>query len=378
MIDLDDLATTYIDGLVIPAGPGVEAIRARGRQRRTRIVTAWAAAATVVACILGVGALAVLDGGSQSISAADDTPEVEPTGLVDMDDQLSVLDDWSLEELPSVWTPSVRGWTTETINMSAPNRFYNDGAQASYLLRRGSEELSVEILHGQVDLADPGRTSIVLDRPDGSRSAQVSERSDETTLLWNERPGANTGIAVIIHGATLDRVIGAASDLALEERRLVGSDAPDTQLLEVDRFILLEGVTSGATWQITRSDQALPILEVHGIAPTVTSSLEGLPTFGPDLAVTSISYDRRQINMLRIPNDAVAELVDPERNRIPLPTVAVAGTTYSIAVAPIPAGKQASVIIVRYADGTETNIGLPWIPTSGWSTASLAYTTPED
>ncbi|MGB5756588.1 MAG: hypothetical protein WBM50_06710 [Acidimicrobiales bacterium] len=375
MIDVDDLAASYVDSLVIPAGPGVGAIRARGQRRRRRFVAASALACAVSVSLVGAGVFAIWGGRSQSISAVGGGPDGQRTDQVatlDLDSQLAVLGDWDATELPLVPTPSLPGWTVETVWVSA-DRFYASGTWAMYVLRADDNELSVDISSGQVELGGPGKEAIVLDRPQGPVTAALDETGDGVTLLWNERPGANTGTAVVIRGASVERVVTAGETLVFEDLPLAGAHSPETQTLASDRVVLLQGVTGGVEWQVSRSGKQLPVLEVAGIAPTTASALSGLSTNGPSVTVASISFDGRQINMLRIPNGATAELVDPEQDRIQLPTTAVAGTTYSIAVAPIPAGKQAPVVVVSDGAGTRTTIGLPWIPADGWSSMSLSF-----
>ncbi|MEM9654429.1 MAG: hypothetical protein AAGA65_20215 [Actinomycetota bacterium] len=285
-----------------------------------------------------------------------------------------MLDDWNAEDIPVVPTPSLVGWTVETIGAST-DRYYSSGSWSAYSLRAGSDELILETLSGQVELSSPGKDPITLDRPQGPVPAALQGTGEDMTLLWNERPGVNTGTAVTLRGGDdLDALVAAGEAVVFNDLPLTGATTPRTQPLAPSRVLLLQGVTSGVEWQVTRLERELPVLEVDGRAPVVTGhSVSGISTDGPEVVLSSISYDGRQLNMLRIPIGATAELHTPANDKIALPTVEVEATTYSIAVAPIPAGKQASIITVTDSTGSQTLVGLPWAPETGWSTMTLSF-----
>ena len=81
-----------------------------------------------------------------------------------------------------------------------------------------------------------------------------------------------------------------------------------------------------------------------------------------------ISKDGVQIIAIEVPGNAQSvSIISAGAEPIILPISMLDDTRTQLAVAPIPARRDAAVISVLLADGTESTIGLPRIPERGWS-----------
>ncbi|MCP5033760.1 MAG: hypothetical protein GY939_18330 [Actinomycetia bacterium] len=77
-----------------------------------------------------------------------------------------------------------------------------------------------------------------------------------------------------------------------------------------------------------------------------------------------------------MPTNATAFLAAGDGINILLPSRIVDEADYALAVAPIPAGKQAVAVIVRTEDGHQATFGLPRITAQGWTTSFTELRSP--
>lgn len=371
MIDVDELAAAYRQSVSVPAGPGVAMIRARGRRRQNRSRAA-VAAALVVALVAG-GATTLVTRTEQHavVTAADQEGELVPgVPVVMADSELSVLRDQVVGDLPVVAVPRLRGWTVEVVSASA-DRIYKSGTSVNYRLRSGDGELLLTPLPGSLHLPGPGRTLVQLDRPQGVVDAAVENTAEGLWLIWNEPSSLSDGLGVVVEGSDRATLVAAAERIEFEDQPVTGAAEPEEQDLPARREVVLQGRTSGTSWQVWRTDApeataAEALLTVAGRAPATGGKMIGSSTSGPAVDATTVSVDGRQITMIVVPLDATVTMIGAGHDPIELPRARL-DDDRAVAVAPIPAGKQGGVIIVA-DDRGETMLGLPWAPPEGWTT----------
>ncbi|MCP5030554.1 MAG: hypothetical protein GY939_02050, partial [Actinomycetia bacterium] len=311
MTDLNQEAIQYLHELAIPPGPGIDSIRSRGYRRRRRLLVIKLTGAALAVSFLVAGILALI--GDEPI--------------------------WDESQLPTVPTPAAPGWETVVQTVDVHDRHTTASIGIQYYFRRADEQLKVGVLSGQIDLSAGGRT-VTLDRPSGSIDASLTSDADGSTLTWNERPGVNTGTTVMLSGSSTETLLVVAEDLIFDDLPLVGATEPKARDLPSDREVLLAGTVSGIDWQISQSGLDDPILELDQIAPQITSMRVRVGN-GLDAAITTVSKDGVQLSMIRMPTNATAFLAAGDGINILLPSRIVDEADYALAVAPIPAGKQA-------------------------------------
>lgn len=376
MIDLDELAEAYVDTVDVPPGEGVVVIMAAGDRRRRRRSATSAGVALCTLAVLGFGLTRIAEDSEpvQLDVAATTTPTVSNplaetvTSFADAFDErvaeLPLRDDF---EDPILMTPALEGWDVEMLSLELEALGGSGVLGASYSATRGADAVRVDVIAGNVDLG-PTVETFDLDRPSGPTTAWVETKEGGVRVFhWNEISGNNFGTAVRISANNESHALEVAASIEFTNGPYVGPLVPTPVALDPDRAIIAEGIHEGVSWQIVDNSNDVVVI-IDGLSPVATTMTAWSADFGADLV--SVSLDGLQINLVRLPLGGTADVV-ANGERIPMPSVDHDGLTY--AVAPIPAGRVATMIEMTVGEDVETLV-LPLAPTRGWSTFQAQLT----
>lgn len=380
MTDLDVLASEHIDSLDVPAGPGLRALMERGRRRRNRrraitgLASVAASAVVVVAVALFATRIRETDNDMLVIAGPASGPaDTNRSGntaagevfTIDID-RLPARDP---ELVPTVPTPVINRWTVEAVAVDVSERFSDAGSTIMYRLRTNGSELTMTVATGQTELAVD---RVTIDRPTGPIEGSIeSAAGGLRRLAWNERPGANNGTAIWLSGPADEQLVEVAATVEFVDLPLTGASDPTFVNLDPDRSTLFSGTTDGSAWSVSYDNgSAETVIKIDGQSPSISGKTVRTSATDVTIETTTVSRDGLQITTIIAPADTTAvEIAFANGGRIPLPLTGIDGNDHQLAVSTIPADREADVIIVTQADGTETNVGLPIAPLNGWTTS---------
>ncbi len=337
---------------------GVANLPPREPRRRRPWVVAAAASLVVVA---GLAVMLSSAGDRQSPTSTPATDATQHSTSIDA--ELLPVRDPSL--LPTVATPSIGGWDIEVTWVHLGPRFIDGGDTVGYRLSSRESNLELVVSSGQSAL---GGEHVELEVSGEAVEGSLDLAGSEAVLTWNTGTGTATGTTMSLFGPAPGELIEVAEALTFVDLPIVGATTPTFVDLAADRTVLATGTFDGVTWEVSDHPDAGALVVFDGRSPRINSAIASVGSTSQAVAVTTVSFDGHQVSAIEAGADTVSvSAVAVDGARIELPMAANATGDRTIAVAAVPSGRDAAVVAVTHADGSETLVGLPLAPAEGWA-----------